>query len=128
MESSGRNSEWSVIELERKGLRSAKRKGLYRDMDEDGFVGDITIGYAAVINEEQKSYLVLRRSLLKGLLVNERVELGDCKDVSKFIEDRSLRDRNLKKSEGKDAWRIIDNYKNNKQNENTLIVHFMTIK
>jgi hypothetical protein len=24
--------------------------------DEDGFVGDITIGYAAVINGEQKSY------------------------------------------------------------------------
>lgn len=62
------------------------------------------------------------------MLVNERVELGDCKDVSKFIEDRSLRDQNLKKSGGKDARRIIDNYKNNKQNENTLIVHFMTIK
>jgi hypothetical protein len=101
-----------------------KRKGLYRDMDEDGFVG----GYAAVINGEQKSYLVLRRSLLLGLLVNERVELGDCKDVSKFIEDRSLRDQNLKKSEGKDARRIIDSYKNNKQNENAFIVQFMTIK
>ena len=74
-----------------------KRKGLYRDAGEDGFVGVITIGYAAVINGEQKSYLVLRRSLLKGLLVNERVELGDCKDVSKFIEDRSLRDQKLKK-------------------------------
>ncbi len=45
-------------------MRSVKRKGLYRDMDEDGFVGDITIGYAAVINGEQKSYLVLRRNLL----------------------------------------------------------------
>ena len=60
--------------------------------------------------------------------MNERVELGDCKDVSKFIEDRSLRNKNLKKSGGKDARRIIDNYKNNKQNENTLIVQFMTIK
>ncbi len=60
--------------------------------------------------------------------MNERVELGDWKDVSKFIEDRSLRDQNLKESGGKDARRIIDNYKNNKQNENTLIVQFMTIK
>ncbi len=49
------------------------------------------------------------------MLVNECVELGDCKDVSKFIEDRSLRDQNLKKSKGKDARRIIDNYKNIKQ-------------
>ena len=79
-----------------------------------GLSGDITIGYAAVINGEQKS-------------LNERVELGDCKDVSKFIEDRSLRDQNLKKSEGKDARRIIDNYKNIKQNENAFIVQFMTI-
>ncbi len=55
------------------------------------------------------------------------MELGDCKDVSKFIEDRSLRDQNLKKSEGKDARRIIDNYKNIKQNENAFIVQFMTI-
>ncbi len=109
-----------MSEVERKGLRS----GLRRDMMK---MGNITIGYAAVINGEQKRYLVLGRSLLLDLSVNERVKLGDCKDVSSIIEDRSMRDQKLKKSEGKDARRIIDNYKNNKQNENDSIVQFKTL-